>query len=729
MVNIKEDEKPLYLDYSQPFEKRVDDLASRMTLDEKISQLFNDAIEIKRLNIPKYNWWNECLHGIGFAGLATVFPQAIGLAATWNTKLMSEVAIAISDEGRAKYHEFARNNQRKIFQGLTFWAPNINIFRDPRWGRGQETYGEDPYLTSRMGVVFVKGLQGNDSKYLKLVATPKHYVAYSGLESERHFFDAKVSKKDLWETYFPAFKACIQEGKAASIMGAYNRVNGEPCCGSVTLLEDILRKKWGFVKWGHVVSDCGAILDFFKYHKVVETGIEAAAMAINAGCDLFCSIGIFTKKRKRIKWDWIKGAVEKGLLSEDTINKSIKRLFEARFRLGMFDPPKIVPFARIPYEVNDCEEHRNLALKAARETIVLLKNENNILPLNKDVKSIAIIGPNADNLDSLLGNYSGVPSRYTTPLNGIKNTVSSETKVYYSKGCPLKEKSTESFNEAIEIAKKSEIVILVLGISLRIEGEEGEAAESDLRGDRIDLKIPEIQEELLKTIHTTGKPIILVLTSGSALAVNYAKENIPAIIQAWYPGEEGGAAIADVIFGDYNPAGRLPVTFYKSINQLPNFRNYSMEGRTYRFFKGEPLYPFGHGLSYTKFKYSNLQISPDKIETDENISVSVDVENVGKFDGDEVVQLYVSNISNPIKYPIRELQGFKRITLNKGEKKTVSLVLNPSQFSRVDAEGRRLIEPGEFSISVGSCQPGFNVSEDSITSRNIKIIGEIKEIE
>jgi beta-glucosidase len=726
MVQNNKNNTPLYLDHTKPLNERVEDLVSRMTLDEKISQLLNSAIEIKRLGIPKYNWWSECLHGVGFADIATVFPQAIGLAATWNTELMNTVAMAISDEARAKYHEAIRQNVRKIFRGLTFFSPNINIFRDPRWGRGQETYGEDPYLTSRIGVAFIKGLQGDNSKYLKLVATPKHYVAYSGLESERHHFNAQVSQKDLYETYLPAFKACIQESKAFSIMGAYNRVNGEPCCASKTLLEEILRNQWGFD--GYVVSDCGAILDIFENHKVVDNPEEAVAMALNAGCDLFCCIGIGTMRKKKIKWDWIKASIEKGLLTEDIIDQSIKRLFNARFRLGMFDPSEIVPYAQIPFRMNDCETHRILALKAAKESIVLLKNEGNILPLKKNIKSIAIIGPNADNLDVLLGNYNGIPSKYTIPLQGIKNNVSSKTKVYYAEGCPLKEKSTKGFNKAIEIAKKSEVIIMILGISPRIEGEHGEAVDSDLQGDRIHLNLPEIQEELLKEIYYIGKPIILVLTSGSALSVNFAKENIPVIIEVWYPGEEGGMALAEIIFGDYNPAGRLPITFYKSVDQMPDFRNYNMEGRTYRYFKDEPLFSFGYGLSYTRFRYSNLQISPSKTKIGDNILVSVDVTNVGYLLGDEVVQLYLDKSSISSVAPIRELQGFKRISLKVGEKKTVLFTLLPENLSIFNKEGKQKIEPGKIELSIGGCQPGYSEDGSNIMEGNFELIGETKKI-
>jgi beta-glucosidase len=720
-----EQNKPLYLDPAKPLDTRVDDLISRMTLEEKISQMTNDAAKIEHLYVPKYNWWNECLHGVANIGIATVFPQAIGLAATWNIELMDEVSSVISDEGRAKHHDAIRRNRRRIFMGLTFWSPNVNLFRDPRWGRGQETYGEDPYLSSRMGVSFVKGLQGDNPKYLKVVATPKHYVVHSGPEPERHSIDIKVSKKDLYESYLPAFKACVQEGKAASIMPAYNRVNSKPCGASKELLEEILRGELGFD--GYVVSDCGALTDIFQHHKVVETPEEASAMAINAGMDLFC-IGIMSTRKKKVVWRWIKGAVERGLLTEDKINESLKRLFTARFRLGMFDPPELVPYAQIPIEKNDCEDHRALALRAARESIVLLKNESNILPLNNGFKSIAVIGPVADDLEVLLGNYNGTPSRHTTFLQGIKDKVQPETEIYYAKGCALTDISKDGFDEAIEVVKKADIAIVVLGISHLYESEEMMAIESEANGDRVHLDLPGVQEDLLKKIYDTGTPIILVLTSGSALSVNFAKENIPAVIQAWYPGEEGGTAIADVIFGDYNPAGRLPVTFYKSVDQLPDFLDYNMEGRTYRYFKGEPLYSFGYGLSYTKFQYSNLQLSPKKVKTDENISVTIDVENIGERTGDEVVQVYVNNKTASIRVPIRELQGFRRISLNKGEKKNVSFNLTPSQFSIVNEHGKRLVEPGNFGISVGGCQPGYSEDGKNMVEGEFEVVGEIRQL-
>ncbi|MHA2287721.1 MAG: glycoside hydrolase family 3 C-terminal domain-containing protein [Promethearchaeota archaeon] len=711
--------KPVFLDHTKPLEERIKDLISQMTLEEKISQLLNDAISIERLNIPKYNWWSEALHGVGFAGVATVFPQAIGLAATFDLDLMSRVANAISDEGRAKHHEAVKNNQRKIFQGLTFWSPNVNIFRDPRWGRGQETYGEDPFLTSKMGVTFIKGLQGDHPKYLKLVATPKHYVAYSGLETERHKFDAIVSKKDLWETYLPAFEACIREGKAEAIMGAYNRVNGEPCCGSEFLLSEILRKKWDFE--GHVVSDCGAIKDIYQDHKVVETGVEAAAMAINAGCDLFCSVGIFTKKKKRIRWGWINEAVNSNLLKEVTIDKALYRLFRARFLLGMFDPQEMVPYTEIPYEVNDCDEHRKLALEAAKKTIVLLKNEKNLLPLDKNVNKIAVIGPTADRKDVLLGNYNGTPSRFTTILDGIRGTVSNQTVVSYNEGCPLNEKSIEGFADALNASKNADIVILVLGISPRLEGEEGEAYESGFGGDRLDIGLPGSQVDLLKTIYEQGKPIVLILTGGSALSFNFAKDNIPSILYVWYPGEEGGRAVGEVIFGDYNPAGRLPVTFYKSNDDLPDIRAYNMVGRTYRYFEGEPLYPFGFGLSYTNFKYSSLEISAKEIKSGESLKISVDIENVGEKDGEEVVQLYLSQSSESFRLPIRELRGFERISLGKYEKKTITFEIHQNDYSIVNMEGERIIQPGIVEVIVGGSQPGFSENPSNTLTGSFQI--------
>lgn len=710
-------EQPIYLDPSRPIDERVDDLVGRMTLEEKVSQMVNAAPPIERLGIPEYDWWNECLHGVARAGIATVFPQAIGLAAMWDVELMTRVATAISDEARAKHHEFVRQGNRSRYTGLTFWSPNINIFRDPRWGRGQETYGEDPYLTARMGVAFVKALQGDDPKYLKLVATPKHYAVHSGPEADRHHFDAKASPRDMEETYLPAFEACVKEAKAASIMGAYNRTNGEPCCASKTLLQDILRDRWGFD--GYVVSDCGAIRDIYMHHKVVDTPEEAAALAVNNGCDLNCG----TVYSALVK------AVEKGLIDEATIDRAVKRLFKARFRLGMFDPPEMVPYAQIPYEVNDCAAHRQLALQAARESIVLLKNQDRFLPLSKDLRSIAVIGPNANDEVVLYGNYNGIPSKAVTPLEGIRAKVGPDAVVRYAKGCDINSDDTSGFEEAIAIARESDVAILFLGLDQSIEGEEGqrEGVKGGVtKGDRDSLDLPGVQEQLLQAIHATGTPVVLVLLNGSALAINWADEHIPAIVEAWYPGEEGGTAIADVLFGDYNPAGRLPVTFYKSVEQLPPFEDYNMAGRTYRYMTEEPLYPFGFGLSYTQFRYSNLQLSAEEIKPGESIEVRVDVENIGDRAGDEVVQLYVTDLEASVPVPLRHLEGFTRIHLAPGEKRTVHFTLTPRQMSVVADDGTRFLEPGQFRVAVGGHQPDVKTvpGESNIVTGVFTVVGQ-----
>jgi len=702
---------PLYKDPTRPLEQRVDDLISRMTLEEKASQMLHSAPAIERLDVPAYDWWNECLHGVGRAGIATVFPQAIGLAAMWNEELMHRMAVAISDEARAKHHEFLRQGNRERYTGLTFWSPNINIFRDPRWGRGQETYGEDPYLTSRLGVAFVKGLQGDDACYLKLAATPKHYAVHSGPEHERHGFDARVTERDLRETYLPAFKACIQEGGAASIMGAYNRTNGEPCCASKTLLQDILRDEWGFD--GYVVSDCGAIGDIYEHHRVAGSAAEASAMAVNAGCELNCGR----------TYQALLQAVEQGLLSEETIDRAVKRLFTARFRLGMFDPPEMVPYAQIPYEVNDCQEHRSLALRTAQESIVLLKNEGDFLPLDKAIESVAVIGPNADNVAVLLGNYNGTPSKAVTPLEGIKDIVGQRTQVTYARGCGITGDASDGFAEAVALAEESDVAILVVGLSQAIEGEEGQregVSEGRSQGDRAGLDLPGVQEDLIKAVHATGTPVIVVLINGSPISVNWANEHVKAIVEAWYPGEEGGTAIAEVLFGDYNPGGRLPITFPKSLDQLPPFREYAMRGRTYRYSTEQPLFPFGYGLSYTRFGYSNLRISPEKAAPGESIEIRVDVQNVGARAGDEVVQLYVSDALASFPVPIRQLQGFERIHLAPGERRNISFVLSPRQLSLIDDGGKRVIEPGRFEVAVGGAQPGY---EDLVSDTTAVLVG------
>jgi beta-glucosidase len=709
---------PIYQDTSRSFEDRADDLVSRMTLDEKVSQMVHDAPAIERLGIPRYNWWNECLHGVGRAGTATVFPQAIGLAATWNTDLMADVSAAIADEARAKHHDALRQGVRDIYYGLTFWTPNINIFRDPRWGRGQETYGEDPYLTARLAVVFIRGLQGDHPRYLKLVATPKHFAVHSGPEAERHRFNAKVTARDLWETYLPAFEAAIREAGAASIMGAYNRTNGEACCASPTLLQNILRERWGFM--GFVVSDCGAIDDIYRDHQLVETKEEAAALAVKAGCDLNCGC----------TYEALSQAVQQGLIDEAALTQAVKRLFLARFRLGMFDPPEQVPHAQIPITINDCDKHREIALRAARESIVLLKNANGLLPLSPDLKTIAVIGPNADDEKVLWGNYNGTPSRTITPLAGIRAAVSAQTYVLYARGCSVLNPNTGGYAEAIAAAAQASVVIFVGGLSQAVEGEEGQeegVIEGTSQGDRNDLNLPAVQENLLKAIHALGKPIVLVLVGGSAVAVNWANDNLPAILCAWYPGQDGGTAIADVLFGQYNPAGRLPVTFYKSEADLPLFDDYSMAGRTYRYFQGQPLYPFGFGLSYTTFAYTNLRVSANPISTGDTLVVSADVQNTGTRAGDEVVQVYISHSPTSDTAPIRSLRGFQRIHLTPRESKTVSFELTPWAFSQVDDTGRRINQPGARVIHIGGGQP--DAQQRSSLSATIEISGESQPID
>lgn len=687
-------------DASLSIEERVEALVGAMKRREKIAQMLHSAPPIPRLGVPAYNWWNECLHGVARAGQATVFPQAIGMAASFNEELMYKVSDAIADEARAKYHAAVKQENRGIYFGLTYWTPNINIFRDPRWGRGQETYGEDPYLTARLGVTFCKGMQGDDPKYLKLVATPKHYVVHSGPEPLRHEFDAIVNQRDLHETYLPHFKACIQEAGAWSIMGAYNRTLGEPCCGSKTFLQDILRDEWGFE--GYVVSDCWAIQDFHMHHKITETAAESAAMAVRNGCDLNCG---------ELFYPALNEAIEEGLITEEEIDVSVKRLFTARMKLGMFDPDEKVSYASIPPETVRCEKHVDLALKMARESIVLLKN-NGVLPLKKDLNNLAVIGPNADNDVALYANYCGFSPEMVTPLDGIYSKLSVGGSIFYREGCHLYLDTTPIRKKVIgnNIKDTTEAVIAVLGNTTELEGEEGGVALSDGGGDRTKIGLPGQQFELLKELHSTGRPVILVLLSGSAIDVAELEPYADAIIYGWYPGEQGGNAIADVIFGDYNPAGRLPVTFVKSMDQLPDFQDYNMKGRTYRFMEEEPLYRFGYGLSYTTFKYAKVQIDDEEYtmqeaEAGKTLKVSVEVTNTGDMDGDEVVQLYVSDVEASVPVPIRHLEGFRRIHLKKGEKRNLTFEIKPEQLVCYSDEGKPFLECGEFNISVGGGQP------------------------
>lgn len=847
-------EQPAYLDVQRSFEERAQDLVSRMTLEEKVGQMMNNAPAIPRLGVPAYEWWNEALHGVARAGAATVFPQAIGLAATFDPALMGEVAEVIGNEGRAKHHEFASRGLRLRYQGLTFWSPNVNIFRDPRWGRGQETYGEDPFLTALMGVEFVKGLQGDHEKYRKLDATAKHFAVHSGPEADRHHFDVHPSERDLYETYLPAFRALVQEADVASVMGAYNRVYGESASASQRLLIDILRKDWGFD--GYVVSDCDSIEDIFLYHKIVSSAEAAAALGVKNGTELNCGR----------TYEALLGAVRQEMISEAEIDAALTRLMYTRFRLGMFDPAEQVPFAQIPYSVNQAPEHDQLARRAAQASMVLLKNDG-VLPLAKDLKRIAVIGPTADDVMALLGNYYGTPSAPVTVLQGIRAAVSADTEVLYARGADLVEGREEPraapviepaylrpagapnqqglkgeyfrgmelsgkpvltridprvafrwdrgaptddlvargeldmaqglagdhfsvrwagellppvtgryelnvgandgfrltldgetlidawqqaervhsksafvdleagraypvtleyfedirdaevrlswrmpgakspYEEAMAAAQAAEVIVFVGGLTGDVEGEEMKVNYPGFAGgDRTDLRLPATQQKLLEDLQATGKPVVLVLTTGSALAVDWAQQKLPAILLAWYPGQRGGNAVADVLFGDVNPAGRLPVTFYKADEKLPPFEDYAMKGRTYRYFDGAPLYPFGHGLSYTRFQYSGLKLDKRKTTADGEVTVSVQVKNTGKRAGEEVVQLYVHPLDPQRERARQELRGIERISLQPGEKRRVNFTLKPARdFTHYDEEQKTYaVDAGRYEIQIGA---------------------------
>lgn len=683
-----------------PIPERVRDLLSHMTLEEKAGQMVHNSPAIARLGIPEYNWWNECLHGVARGGIATVFPQAIGMAAMWNPELLHRVAVAVSDEARAKHHEAVRRGDVDMYKGLTYWTPNINIFRDPRWGRGHETYGECPYLTARLGATYIRGLQGDDEQYLKLAATAKHFAVHSGPEKDRHAFDVSVSRKDLRETYLPHFKTAVVEARVAAVMSAYNRLYGEACSSSHLLLQEILRDEWGFE--GHVVSDCGAVEDMHDHHGLTKSMEESAARAVKNGCDLNCGCS----------YGKLPEALKRGLLSEADIDRALARLIEVRMRLGMFDPPERVKYASIPIEVNDCDEHRALAHEAARQTLVLLKNEGNLLPLAKTLRNVAVIGPNADSFDALVGNYHGTPSVYTTPLAGIRAKLAGRARIHYAPGTDLVPprsgapgKPTAGFTDALVAAERSDVIIACMGLSPLIEGEQGDAYNSEAAGDRVSIGLHGLQEELLRALASTGKPIVLVLLNGSGIAINWAQENVPAILEAWYPGEEGGAAIADALFGDCNPGGKLPITFVKSLEQLPPFESYSMEGRTYRFLRQEPLYPFGFGLSYTTFAYGDLEISSPSLAAGNSQVVSAMVKNIGSRPGDEVVQLYLRHEAASTRVPVRQLCGFQRVTLAPGESHRVTFALTPRQMALIDDDGACWLEPGWFTASVGGSQP------------------------
>ena len=855
-------QSPTYKDPKAPLDRRVDDLLSRMTLEEKASQMLSASPAIDRLEVPAYDWWNECLHGVARAGVATVFPEAIGMAATFDTDLFFRIATVISDEARAKHHEFIRQGKRGIYEGLTFWTPNINLFRDPRWGRGMETYGEDPFLTAQLAVQFIRGLQGDDPRYLKTVATAKHYAVHSGPESTRHTFDARIDERDLMESYLPHFEAAIKDGGALSVMCAYNSIAGEPACANTRLLSEILRNQWKFP--GYVVSDCGAIGDIYQTHKFKPDAEQGVAAAVKAGTDLDCGL----------EYMHLVAAVKQGLLAEKDIDNSVRRLLTARFRLGMFDPPEMVPYAKIPYSVNDSPKNGRVALETARKSIVLLKNDGGLLPLDRNkLKTIAVIGPNADSLEVLLGNYNGDPTHPVTPLQGIREKVGRGVKVIYApgselasgvpvfetvpadalttaegkpglkaeyfgtasfsgrayfrtafvspamrkaaaatgaaptpvltrvdpqidfhwrSGSPAKNLNNDDFGvrwtgfitapetgkyaigahglnafelsldgkeiarfsdvhergyrygtvqleagkkypirldfhevhgdadirlvwakprhddagEAMRAVRQADAVIMTLGLSPRLEGEEMSVNIPGFAGgDRVTLGIPEVQEQLLQRVSAAGKPVVLVLLNGSALAVNWARDHVPAIVELWYPGQAGGAALADVLFGDYNPGGRLPVTFYKSEQQLPAFDDYNMKGRTYRFFEGEPLFPFGYGLSYSKFTYSNLRAEPAK--------VAVEIQNTGTRAGDEVVQVYLSQLNASQPAPIRSLVGFKRVHLKAGESRVVEF--------KVAAP-----KAGTYEVSAGGEQPNMKGSLHASTTGTLTTRMEVR---
>ena len=841
-----------YLDPARPVEERVNDLISRMTLEEKVSQMRDHAAAISRLNIPSYVWWNEAAHGVVGTGYATVFPQVIGLGATWDTRLILDIGEAISTEGRATYHEAIRNDNHDWFYGLTFWAPNINVFRDPRWGRGQETYGEDPFLTGRLAVAFVSGMQGNDRRYLKVVSTPKHFAVHSGPEPLRHQFNVDVAPFDLEDTYLPAFRAAVTDGGAESIMCAYNAVDGVPACVNTMLLQDHLKETWGFD--GYIVSDCGAVSDVKTGHEYAPDLMHAAAATLEAGTDLECGWG------PNAPYATLTRAVREGLVSEAEIDAALKRLFTARFRLGMFDPPESYAYGRIPYSEKNSQEHRTLALQAARKAMVLLENDGT-LPLAPNGGRIAVIGPTAELVQALQGNYNGTPLNPVSPIAGMIDRFGAGNVVYaqgstlaeglaipiarnalrsgdtiglkgeyfanvdlagepvavrvdpainfnWDKAVPVPGLEPGNFSvrwtgtltppapgdyrlgarvsargrpgnrqtvrlyldgelladnselqgrdaatpdtrvhfddqqpheirleylsptnsagidltwqppagvleaEALATAEQADVVVGVLGISPQLEGEEMPVDLPGFNGgDRVDITLPKPQRELLAALKTTNKPLVLVLTSGSALVVD--DEDVSAILQAWYPGVEGGTAIAETLAGDNNPAGRLPVTFYASVDQLPPFEDYSMAHRTYRYFTGEPWHGFGYGLSYSDFAYNGLELPTQPVAAGDAVTVDVDVKNVGERAGDEVVELYLTQ-PKQAHTPIRTLGGFERIHLAPGESRHVTFTLDPRTIGQVNEQGERVIVPGRYQVFVGGAQPGE--SEGGVTA-------------
>ena len=699
------------------YRKRAQELVAQMTLEEKVSQTLYNAPAIERLGIPAYNWWNEALHGVARAGTATVFPQAIGVAATFDEDLAGAMAEVIAEEGRAKYNAQKKAGDRDIYKGLTFWAPNVNIFRDPRWGRGQETYGEDAYLTSRLGVRFVEGLQGDDPDYMKTAACAKHFAVHSGPESLRHSFDAKASKQDMYETYLPAFKACVQEAKVEAVMGAYNRTNGEPCCGSKTLLQDILRDEWGFE--GHVVSDCWAVMDFHENHKITKSEKESAAMAMNNGCDLNCGCAFRS----------LRDAVKGGYVEESRLDEAVTRLMETRLKLGMFEEEGTVLFDSISYDRVDTPQNRALNLKIAEKSLVLLKNENNLLPLDLEkIDAIGVIGPNAASRKALVGNYEGTASRYVTVLEGIQDYVGDRARVFYSEGCPLYGDKTsgltaagDRLSEVKAVCEASDVVVAVMGLDADIEGEQGDAGNEFASGDKPDLNFPGLQPEVLRIAAESGKPVILVSLTGSAMAFAWEDAHIPAILQAWYPGAQGGHAVARVLFGESCPEGKLPVTFYRTMEELPEFTDYSMKGRTYRYMQQDALYPFGYGLSYTRFELGEAKALQENIEAGGCVQLDVSIQNTGAMAGGQTVQVYVKALREGTPNP--QLKGLKKVFLKPGEETRVTIFLPDTAFALYDEEGRRMLKAGEYAVFVGMQQPdGRSEALTGQKPRRIRIV-------
>ncbi len=681
----------IWFDETMSFEERAEALVNAMTLDEKISQAVDYSAAIPRLGVPEYNWWNEALHGVARNGRATVFPQAIGLAATFDEQLVHRVATAISDEARAKFNASLKIGNRGRYAGLTFWTPNVNIFRDPRWGRGQETYGEDPFLTGRIGVAFVKGLQGDDPKYLKTAACAKHYLVHSGPEALRHEFDAVASEKDIHETYLPAFEALVTEARVEGVMGAYNRVLGEPACGSPRFLQKILREDWGFN--GYVVSDCWAISDFHLYHKVTQTPEESAALALNSGVNLNCGN----------TYPQLKKSIEQGLTSEEVLDQSLKQLFLTRFRLGFFDGEGSVPFNNIGEEVVDSEKHRAIAREVAVKSIVLLKNKDNLLPLKKDVKSLYIVGPHASSEEVLLGNYYGLSGNTATILDGIVSKVNTGTSINYKYGVLAYRDNVNPIDWSTGEAKNAEVMIAVMGISGLYEGEEGESASAE-KGDRLtDIRLPQNQIDYIKKLkEDTETPLVLIITGGSPIAMPEVEALADALLFVWYPGEEGGNATADILFGDANPSGKLPLTFPYSVDQLPPFDDYAMKGRTYRYMEQEPQFPFGFGLSYTTFRYHDLKWTQKK----NKVEVQATIENTGNVAGTEVVQLYVSSPLAGESDPFSSLKSFKRVDLQPGQKTVITFELEKGAFVQFENDGQEVVRKGEYIVKIGSASPG-----------------------